>query len=173
MARETRRGAILPACPCPLPGCVQVTDVCDPKDCPTPLHMKVEPYKVRAAQRSAKHRRGGAQPCEMGVTALQLTPGLQSLHADKVAMQSCPLPPYRCHMQSLDPVPPRASTCSRTTRLARGQRALCMPTLSSAGVRGAMVWGGMRAHRQPLWCRPLAACRLRLTRPSPPTTSRS
>jgi hypothetical protein len=23
----------------------KVTDVCDPKDCPTPLHVKVEPYK--------------------------------------------------------------------------------------------------------------------------------
>jgi hypothetical protein len=25
----------------------KVTDVCDPKDCPTPLDIKVEPYKVR------------------------------------------------------------------------------------------------------------------------------
>lgn len=25
----------------------KVTDVCDPKDCPTPLHVKVEPYKGR------------------------------------------------------------------------------------------------------------------------------
>jgi hypothetical protein len=24
----------------------KVTDVCDPKDCPTPLDIKVEPYKV-------------------------------------------------------------------------------------------------------------------------------
>jgi hypothetical protein len=34
----------------------KVTDVCDPKDCPTPLDIKVEPYKVCAvaAERHGK-----------------------------------------------------------------------------------------------------------------------
>lgn len=38
----------------------KVTDVCDPKDCPTPLDVKVEPYKVCCcvnsnAQQSCRH----------------------------------------------------------------------------------------------------------------------
>jgi hypothetical protein len=31
----------------------KVTDVCDPKDCPTPLDIKVEPYKVTGSSMMA------------------------------------------------------------------------------------------------------------------------
>jgi hypothetical protein len=32
----------------------KVTDVCDPKDCPTPLDIKVEPYKVGGRGRAGQ-----------------------------------------------------------------------------------------------------------------------
>jgi hypothetical protein len=67
----------------------KVTDVCDPKDCPTPLDIKVEPYKVR---RSSSMMTAPVVRCGHGATVADIClvvqdslTALTALHSSRAA----------------------------------------------------------------------------------------
>jgi hypothetical protein len=78
-------GSFEPFPPAPCQSCVvrppraAVTDVCDPKDCPTPFDVKVEPYKGRYLWYGSKGSRPRAPVYMYFVKCCEYEQGVGSL----------------------------------------------------------------------------------------------
>jgi hypothetical protein len=118
----------------------KVTDVCDPKDCPTPLDIKVEPYKVRGGgypmvakiNKRWVHDAFLAEPaclwCERSGHCAQQRP----LHCCEVVQQQC--------WQRAGSQPPAASLFQqRSEMLAIGSGRYTLQPLSAAAAAAAAV----------------------------------